>query len=87
MLVLIFFLLFISGENTYNGDHSDALQTTFSHSSKEVSYFSLEMFWVHPVLIMKSLTVSHLWNSGFFPLLKSVNESRDEPETNNFTYS
>ncbi|XKL64420.1 hypothetical protein PGB90_004506 [Kerria lacca] len=25
------------GENTYNGDHSDALQTTFSHSSKEGS--------------------------------------------------
>ncbi|XP_065207024.1 protein hu-li tai shao isoform X3 [Planococcus citri] len=28
---------FIRGENTYNGDHSDALQTTFSHSSKEGS--------------------------------------------------
>ncbi|XP_073996097.1 adducin 1-like protein hts isoform X30 [Rhodnius prolixus] len=25
------------GENTYNGDHSDAHQSTFSHSSKEVS--------------------------------------------------
>uniref|UniRef100_A0A1B6IC08 Class II aldolase/adducin N-terminal domain-containing protein n=1 Tax=Homalodisca liturata TaxID=320908 RepID=A0A1B6IC08_9HEMI len=28
------------GENTYNGDHSDAHQSTFSHSSKEVSYGS-----------------------------------------------
>lgn len=27
----------ISGENTFNGDHSDAHQSTFSHSSKEGS--------------------------------------------------
>ncbi|XP_073996080.1 adducin 1-like protein hts isoform X15 [Rhodnius prolixus] len=27
----------ITGENTYNGDHSDAHQSTFSHSSKEGS--------------------------------------------------
>lgn len=35
--------LCFAGENTYNGDQSDAHQSTFSHSSKE-GYVSIAVF-------------------------------------------
>lgn len=38
-LELISIVVCVSGENTVNGDHSDAHHSTFSHSSKEVRYF------------------------------------------------
>lgn len=34
-----------TGENTYNGDHSDAHQSTFSHSSKEVSVSTIFLIY------------------------------------------
>lgn len=34
-------ILRVPGEHTVNGDHSDAHQSTFSHSSKEVRMFTL----------------------------------------------
>lgn len=35
--------MFVSGENTYNGDQSDAHLSTFSHSSKDVSILNLAL--------------------------------------------
>lgn len=37
-MIIYFNMVFsVAGENTVNGDHSDAHHSTFSHSSKEVS--------------------------------------------------